>query len=138
MALREQGRLPDYFIKHNLFSVLSIQWCDSFKTTPGSLKSSLCSQIPSCLTGRVGTREDICRETPAFDRICLPSRLTGRVSWAGFLSVPNACGVYISQGNTLKHCVNLDGKGASETPAIVQTVGWIFCVHFKLFKLIKH
>lgn len=98
----------------------------------------MCSQIPSCPSSHVGTWEDICRQTAAFDRICLPTRCTGRVSWTGFLTVLNACGAYISQGNTLKRGVNLDGKGVPETPVIVQTVGWIFCVHFKLFKLIKH
>lgn len=60
-----------------------------------------------------------------------PIALAGRASWAGFLSA------YISQGNALTRCLNLDRKCASESPVNVQTVGWIFCVHFKLFKLIK-
>lgn len=33
--------------------------------------------------------------------------------------------------------VNLVGKGVPEAPVTVHAVGWIFCVCFKLFKLIK-
>lgn len=131
VALREQGRLSYYFIENLLF-------VDGSTFPPDSPQSSFVLSHTQFLKAMCICEELSLGRTSAFHKTCLPTFRTGWYSWAGFLSFLNACWAYISQGNTSKRCVNLDGKGAPGTPVTVQTVGWIFCVHFKLFKLIKH
>lgn len=109
VAVREQGRLPDNFIKMNhLVSVLGIQWCDSLKLLLLPYKAVCALKYPALWPAMWSQadvpREDISRETSTFDRNCLPIYCTGRVLWAGFLSALNPRGPTFPK-ETLRCCL---------------------------------